>query len=57
MKLTAGRLVLPFPRVKPMPTAQAYYLVTPVTRDISSATAASIGWIQQELQGLRRSGR
>jgi LysR family glycine cleavage system transcriptional activator len=51
--LEAGRLVLPFPRVAPMRTGRAYYVVTPRAYLARPAVASFRAWILEEAGVLR----
>lgn len=53
-ELAAGRLVLPFPKVAPVPTGLAYYLVGPRENFKRPEIAAFRSWIRQETRSLRR---
>jgi LysR family glycine cleavage system transcriptional activator len=50
--LSAGRLVRPFPRVRPMPTGRAYYLASPRGRSMRPEVAAFREWLRAEVQAL-----
>ena len=52
-ELAAGRLVLPFPKVAPIPTGLAYYLVGPRENFKRQEIAAFLSWIRQEARSLR----
>ncbi|HYQ02890.1 MAG TPA: transcriptional regulator GcvA [Polyangiaceae bacterium] len=52
-ELGAGRLVLPFPKVAPVPTGLAYYLVGPRENFKRAEIAAFRSWIRQEARSLR----
>jgi LysR family glycine cleavage system transcriptional activator len=52
-ELAAGRLVLPFPRVAPVATGLAYYLVGPRENFKRPEIAAFRGWIRREARSLR----
>lgn len=52
-ELAAGRLVLPFPKVAPIPTGLAYYLVGPRENLKRPEIAAFRSWIRQEARSLR----
>lgn len=52
-ELAAGRLVLPFPKVAPIPTGLAYYLVGPRENFKRPEIAAFRSWIRQEARSLR----
>jgi LysR family transcriptional regulator, glycine cleavage system transcriptional activator len=51
--LTAGRLVQPFPRVRPLPTGRAYYLVSPRANLARPEVAAFRAWLVDEAATLR----
>jgi LysR family transcriptional regulator, glycine cleavage system transcriptional activator len=52
-ELALGRLVLPFPKVAPVPTGLAYYLVGPRENFKRPEIAAFRRWIRQEAESLR----
>jgi LysR family transcriptional regulator, glycine cleavage system transcriptional activator len=52
-ELAAGRLVLAFPKVAPVPTGLAYYLVGPRENFKRPEVAAFRSWIRQEARSLR----
>jgi len=52
-ELEVGRLVLPFPRVAPLTTGRAYYLVSPRENLRRKPVAAFRNWVLGEAQGLR----
>ena len=49
--LAAGRLVRPFPRVRPVPTGRAYYLVGHAETLLRPEVAAFRAWLAQEIAG------
>jgi LysR family glycine cleavage system transcriptional activator len=51
-ELALGRLVLPFPKVAPMPTGLAYYLVGPRENFKRPEIAAFRSWLRQEARSL-----
>ena len=51
-ELALGRLVLPFPKVAPLPTGLAYYLVGPRENFKRPEIAAFRSWIRQEARSL-----
>jgi len=51
--LAAGRLVLPFPRTRPMATGRAYYLVAPRETLARTEVAAFRAWVWNEAACLR----
>jgi len=51
--LEAGRLALPFPRLRPLPTGRAYYFVTPRENLARPAVAAFRAWLRAEAATLR----
>jgi LysR family glycine cleavage system transcriptional activator len=54
--LDAGRLVLPFPDIKPMPTGRSYYVVAPKEHLSRRDVASFVAWLRNEsaeLAGLR----
>jgi LysR family transcriptional regulator, glycine cleavage system transcriptional activator len=57
-EIELGRLVMPFPRVAPLNTGRAYYLVSPRENLRRKPVAAFRDWVLGEAQGLRMlSGR
>jgi LysR family glycine cleavage system transcriptional activator len=52
--LGAGRLVLPFPRAKPLSTGLGYYLACPQTHLARPEVAAFRSWIRREARALGR---
>jgi LysR family glycine cleavage system transcriptional activator len=52
--LAAGRLVMPFPRLRPMPTGLAYYVVAPRERLARAAVAAFRDWLRREATVLAK---
>jgi LysR family glycine cleavage system transcriptional activator len=52
--LAAGRLVLPFPQVRPMPTGRAYFAVGPRASFARPHVAAFRDWLLGEARALRR---
>jgi LysR family glycine cleavage system transcriptional activator len=51
--IAAGRLVLPFPRVRPMPTGRAYYVAAPREKLARPCVAAFREWLRGEAIRLR----
>jgi LysR family glycine cleavage system transcriptional activator len=51
--LAAGRLVLPFPKVPPMPTGRSYFLVFPKENLARSPVAKFREWLCRETRALR----
>ena len=52
--LEAGRLVLPFPRVRPMATGLSYYAVTTRERQSRAPVASFLAWVRGEAASLAR---
>ena len=52
-ELALGRLVLPFPKVAPLPTGLSYYLVGPREHFKRPEIAAFRSWLRQEARSLR----
>ena len=52
--LVAGRLVLPFPEVPPLPTGLSYYVVAPKERSARAPVIAFREWVKQEARALRK---
>ena len=52
-ELALGHLVLPFPKVAPIPTGLSYYLVGPPENFKRPEIAAFRSWIRQEAKSLR----
>jgi LysR family glycine cleavage system transcriptional activator len=52
-ELALGRLVLPFPKVAPVATGLAYYLVGPSENFKRPEIAAFRSWLRQEVRSLR----
>jgi LysR family glycine cleavage system transcriptional activator len=52
--LAAGRVVLPFPKVAPMPTGRAYYVAAPRDRLERAPVAAFRDWLAAEARALAR---
>jgi LysR family glycine cleavage system transcriptional activator len=52
--LLAGRLVLPFPRARPLSTALAYYMACPQSHIARPEVAAFRAWIRREARALAR---
>ena len=50
--LEAGRLVLPFPRVRPMATGLSYYAVTTRERHSLAPVASFLAWVRGEAASL-----
>jgi LysR family glycine cleavage system transcriptional activator len=55
--IASGRLVLAFPRVRPMPTGRAYYVATPRERLARACVAAFRDWLLGEAATLRSSAQ
>jgi len=55
--LAAGKLILPFPEVRPMPTGRAYWLAAPRDRLQRAGVAAFRDWIVKEARALRHARR
>jgi LysR family transcriptional regulator, glycine cleavage system transcriptional activator len=55
--LAAGRLVLPFPKVAPMPTGRSYYLAAPKENLARPSVAKFRDWIRKETSVLRKDPR
>jgi LysR family glycine cleavage system transcriptional activator len=51
--LAAGRLILPFPRIRPMPTGRSYYLVGPRETLTRPHVSLFCTWLRSEVVGLR----
>jgi LysR family transcriptional regulator, glycine cleavage system transcriptional activator len=51
-ELSAGRLVLPFPTIAPLPTTLSYYLVAPRENLSRPAVAAFCEWLRREVTDL-----
>jgi LysR family transcriptional regulator, glycine cleavage system transcriptional activator len=51
--LAAGRLVLPFPHVRPLPVKNAYYVVAPRRALARPEVRAFVEWLKGESQELR----
>ncbi|HEX6764649.1 MAG TPA: transcriptional regulator GcvA [Polyangiaceae bacterium] len=56
-ELAAGRLVLPFPKARSLPTGLAYYLAAPRESLRRPVVAAFRDWIVEETASLRTSAR
>jgi LysR family glycine cleavage system transcriptional activator len=54
--LEAGRLVLPFPRVRPMPTGLSYYAVTTRENESRAPVMAFLAWLRGEAVSLAGGG-
>ncbi len=52
-ELAAGRLVLPFPKIRPLPVANAYYVVAPRSALARAEVRAFRDWIRDESEALR----
>ncbi|MGZ3473782.1 MAG: transcriptional regulator GcvA [Polyangiales bacterium] len=52
-EVAAGRLVVCFPRVRPLPTGRAYYFVCPRDRAAHAPTLAFRAWLRAESASLR----
>jgi LysR family glycine cleavage system transcriptional activator len=52
--LASGRLVLPFPRIRPLPTGLAYYVAAPRESLARPAVAAFRDWVRNEASELAR---
>jgi LysR family glycine cleavage system transcriptional activator len=52
--IVAGRLILPFPRVKPFATGRAYYVAAPRERLARAHVAAFRDWLREEATALRQ---
>ena len=52
-EIAAGRLVVCFPRVRPLPTGRAYYVVSPRDHLARPPVAAFRAWLRAESAGLR----
>jgi LysR family glycine cleavage system transcriptional activator len=52
-ELAAGRLVLPFPKARSLPTGLAYYLAAPRESLRRPAVAAFRDWLRAEAEALR----
>jgi LysR family glycine cleavage system transcriptional activator len=50
--LAAGRLVLPFPNIRPMPTGRAYYVVAPREHLARPDVARFVQWLRDESKSL-----
>jgi LysR family transcriptional regulator, glycine cleavage system transcriptional activator len=55
-ELAAGKLSQPFPKVSPLATGRAYYLVAPAENLRRPEVAAFRKWIQHESEALRERG-
>lgn len=55
--LATGRLVRPFPRVRPLPTGLAYYVAAPRASLARPAVAAFCTWLQKEASELAQMPR
>lgn len=51
--VAAGRLVLPFPRSRPMPTGRGYYVASPRENLARAHVAAFRDWLRAEAEALR----
>jgi LysR family transcriptional regulator, glycine cleavage system transcriptional activator len=51
--IAAGRLVLPFPRLRPMALARAYYIAAPRENLVRPHVAAFRNWLRAQGQALR----
>ena len=55
--LATGRLVCPFPRIRPLPTGLAYYVAAPRERLARAPVAAFRDWLRREASELTRMPR